>query len=79
MFANFGKIEIIRNDEIAKVSVVGIGMKSQAGVAARVFAALSESNINILMISTSEISISVIIDTKHSEDAVKLLHKEFIE
>tara|TARA_Y100001960_G_C14762101_1_gene874678 strand:+ start:1019 stop:2227 length:1209 start_codon:yes stop_codon:yes gene_type:complete len=77
--SDFGKIEIIRNDEIAKVSVVGIGMKSQAGVAARVFAALSESNINILMISTSEISISVIIDTKHSEDAVKLLHKEFIE
>jgi aspartate kinase len=61
------------------VSVVGIGMKSQAGVAARVFSALSESKINILMISTSEISISVIIDTNHSENAVKLLHKEFIE
>ena len=74
-----GDIEIVRNDEIAKVSVVGIGMKSQTGVAARVFSALSESNINILMISTSEISISVIIDTKHSENAVKLLHKEFIE
>jgi aspartate kinase len=77
--SDFGDIEIIRNDEIAKVSVVGIGMKSQAGVAARVFSALSESKINILMISTSEISISVIIDTNHSENAVKLLHKEFIE
>ena len=76
---DLGDIEIVRNDEIAKVSVVGIGMKSQTGVAARVFSALSESNINILMISTSEISISVIIDAKHSENAVKLLHKEFIE
>ena len=74
-----GDIEIIRNDEIAKVSVVGIGMKSQTGVAARVFSVLSESTINILMISTSEISISVIIDSKHSDAAVKLLHQEFIE
>ncbi len=69
---------ITRDDEVAKVSVVGIGMKSQAGVAARTFAALARDRINIMMISTSEISISVIVREAQAEDAVRALHREFI-
>ncbi|MEE9273747.1 MAG: aspartate kinase [bacterium] len=68
---------ITRDDDIAKVSVVGIGMKSQAGVASSVFAALARARINIMMISTSEISISVIVREKEAESAVRALHKEF--
>ena len=72
-----GKIK--RDDTIAKVSVVGIGMKSQAGVASRTFAALARERINIMMISTSEISISVIVREAQAEDAVRALHREFIK
>ena len=53
-------------------------MKSQAGVAARVFSALARSRINIMMISTSEISISVVVRQTDSENSVRVLHKEFI-
>ena len=75
---SFGGASISRDDGIAKVSVVGVGMKSQAGVAARVFSALARSRINIMMISTSEISISVVVSQADSENSVRVLHKEFI-
>jgi len=65
--------------DIAKVSIVGVGMRTHAGVAARMFQVLSREGVNIEMISTSEIKISVVIDEKNTERAVKALHKEFIE
>ena len=64
-------------DNIAKVSIVGVGMRSHFGVAAKMFEALAKRGINIIMISTSEIKISCIIDIKHTETAVKILHKAF--
>ncbi|MBI2986066.1 MAG: aspartate kinase [Deltaproteobacteria bacterium] len=64
---------------IAKVSIVGVGMRTHAGVAARMFQILSREGINIEMISTSEIKISVVINEKHTEQAVRALHKAFIE
>lgn len=63
--------------EVAKVSVVGIGMRSHAGVAARMFKALADENINIKVIATSEIKISVLIDRKYMELAVQALHDAF--
>jgi len=63
--------------DIAKVSIVGIGMKSHSGVAANMFAALAEKGINIEMISTSEIKISVVVDKKRGEDAVRAIHAKF--
>jgi aspartate kinase len=63
--------------KICKVSIVGIGMKSHAGVAARMFRSLSEERINIQMISTSEIKTSVVIDEKYMELAVRTLHRAF--
>jgi len=68
---------VIRDDRIAKVSVVGLGMRSHAGVAGRVFETLAKYGINILMISTSEIKISCIIDEKFTELAVRVLHEAF--
>ena len=65
--------------DIAKVSVVGVGMRTQAGVAAKMFEVLAREGINIEMISTSEIKISVVIDAKYTELAVRVLHKAFIE
>src|SRR5712692_8128121 len=64
---------------IAKVSIIGVGMRTHAGVAARMFRVLSRAGVNIEMISTSEIKVSVVIDEKNTERAVKALHKEFIE
>jgi aspartate kinase len=64
--------------EIAKVSVVGVGMRTHAGVAAKMFEVLAAEGINIEMISTSEIKISVVIDAKYSELAVRVLHEAFI-
>ncbi|MFT4014038.1 MAG: aspartate kinase [Paracoccus sp. (in: a-proteobacteria)] len=69
--------ELIVDTEVAKVSVVGIGMRSHAGVAAHMFRALAEENINIKVISTSEIKISVLIDRKYMELAVQALHDAF--
>lgn len=63
--------------EIAKVSIVGVGMRSHAGVASRMFDCLASENINILMISTSEIKISVVVAEKYMELAVRALHSEF--
>jgi aspartate kinase len=64
--------------EIAKISVVGVGMRTHAGVAARMFEALAREGINIEMISTSEIKISVVVNEKYSELAVRVLHDAFI-
>ena len=69
--------EIIGDDKICKVSVVGIGMRSHVGLAARMFKALADVGINIQMISTSEIKIAVVIDEKYLELAVRELHKAF--
>ena len=70
-----GEIELVK--EISKVSVVGVGMKSHAGVAARMFKALADKKINIDMISTSEIKISVVVSKEKAEQAVIALHDEF--
>jgi aspartate kinase len=69
--------KIIHNDKVSKISVIGAGMITQPGVAQKFFKALAKEKINIMVISTSEIKISVIIDQKHINRAVKVLHKEF--
>ena len=69
--------EISGDDKIAKVSVVGIGMRSHVGIASQMFRTLAEEGINIQMISTSEIKIAVVIDEKYMELAVRILHKAF--
>ena len=69
--------DVIGDNKIAKVSVVGIGMRSHSGLASQMFRALAEEGINLLMISTSEIKISVVIDEKYLELAVRVLHKAF--
>jgi aspartate kinase len=68
---------VIGGDKIAKVSAVGVGMRSHAGIASTMFRSLAEEGINIEMISTSEIKISVLIDEKYLELAVRVLHKAF--
>lgn len=68
---------VIADDGIAKVAIVGVGMRSHAGVAARMFKALAQENINIQMISTSEIKITVVVDEKYLELAVRTLHSAF--
>jgi len=69
--------ELVSDDKIAKVSVVGVGMRSHAGVASTMFRSLAEESINIQMISTSEIKISVVIEEKYLELAVRALHTAF--
>jgi len=69
--------EIIKDDKIAKVSIVGVGMRSHAGVASKMFQALAADNINIQLITTSEIKISVVIEEKYMELAVRSLHDAF--
>ena len=71
----FGRLET--NSHIAKVSVVGAGMINHPGVAATLFEALYDANININMISTSEIKISVLVDEKDAEKAVQVIHDKF--
>jgi aspartate kinase len=73
----FNAREIGGDDAIAKVSIVGVGMRSHAGVATRMFDALAAENINIQMISTSEIKISVVVAERYMELAVRALHAEF--
>ena len=75
--AELGAEEATIQTNIAKVSIVGVGMQSHAGVAARMFEALAAENINILMISTSEIKISCVIEDKYTELAVRVLHEAF--
>jgi len=69
--------EVQGGDKIAKVSLVGVGMRSHAGIASTMFRTLAEEGINIQMISTSEIKVSVVIDEKYMELAVRVLHKAF--
>jgi aspartate kinase len=73
----FAFSELVTDSDVAKVSVVGIGMRSQVGVAAKMFAALAAENVNIKVITTSEIKISVLIDRKYMELAVQALHDTF--
>jgi aspartate kinase len=74
---SFAAREIIGDNRICKVSVVGIGMRSHVGIASIMFKTLADEGINIQMISTSEIKISVVIDEKYLELAVRVLHKAF--
>lgn len=69
--------ELIADSDVAKVSVVGIGMRSHTGVAAKMFQVLSNEGVNIKVITTSEIKISVLIDRKYMELAVQALHDAF--
>ncbi len=69
--------DVTGDEKIAKVSIVGMGMRSHAGIAAQMFRTLSEEGINIQMISTSEIKITVVIEEKYTELAVRVLHKAF--
>ncbi|HLX31041.1 MAG TPA: aspartate kinase [Casimicrobiaceae bacterium] len=73
----FAAREVIGDNRIAKVSVVGIGMRSHVGLASKMFKALADEGINIQMISTSEIKIAVVIDEKYLELSVRVLHKAF--
>ena len=74
---SLGAAEVNGDDTVCKVSIVGVGMRSHAGVAAQMFRALAEEGINIQMISTSEIKVSVLIDEKYMELATRVLHKTF--
>ncbi len=75
--AHFGAATVVGDTRICKVSVVGIGMRSHVGIASLMFRTLSEEGINIQMISTSEIKISVVVEDKYMELAVRALHKAF--
>ncbi|MDE0758786.1 MAG: aspartate kinase [Pseudomonadales bacterium] len=75
--ATMGAREVTGDSSIAKLSIVGVGMRSHAGVASKMFEVLAAESINIQMISTSEIAISVVIDEKYLELAVRALHSEF--
>ena len=74
---SLGAKKVTGNDRIAKLSLVGVGMRSHAGIASRMFRSLSESGINMRLITTSEIKISVVIDEKYLELGVRALHEEF--
>ncbi len=74
---HIGARRVIGDNKAAKVSVVGVGMRSHVGIASKMFRTLAEEGINIQMISTSEIKISVVIDEKYLELAVRVLHKAF--
>ena len=74
---SLGAAEVVGNPNIAKVSIVGIGMRSHVGVASTMFRALAQEGVNIQMISTSEIKTSVVIDEKYLELAVRALHTAF--
>ncbi len=74
---DFGAKEILYDDNVAKISIVGAGMESHAGVATKMFEALYDAQINIQMISTSEIKTSVLIDAKYADKAVAAIHEKF--
>jgi aspartate kinase len=75
--AHIGAKAIVGDNKVCKVSMVGVGMRSHVGIASQMFRTLSEEGINIQMISTSEIKISVVVDEKYMELAVRVLHKAF--
>ena len=72
-----GAEKVISNENIAKVSIIGVGMRSHSGIASKMFSTLAEEGVNIQMISTSEIKVSCIIDDKYTELAVRVLHDAF--
>ena len=74
---DIGAKDIITDDGVAKVSIVGTGMRSHSGIASKMFKALAEEGINIMMISTSEIKVSCVIESKYTELAVRVLHEAF--
>jgi aspartate kinase len=69
--------EVLGDDRVAKISVVGVGMRSHAGIATRLFETLAREGINVRMVSTSEIKISVMVDEKYLELGVRVLHEAF--
>ena len=75
--SKLGAADVSGDERIAKLSLVGVGMRSHAGIASKMFGALAEEGINIQMISTSEIKISVVIDEKYLELGVRTLHSAF--
>jgi aspartate kinase len=75
--SSIGASEVTGDDKIAKVSIVGVGMRSHVGIARKMFETLSQENINLQMISTSEIKISVVVEDKYMELAVRALHQAF--
>jgi aspartate kinase len=76
--SDIGYREVIADENIGKLSIVGVGMRSHSGVAAKMFDALAQANVNIQMISTSEIKISVVIDLAKGEQAMKSVHAAFL-
>ena len=75
--AKIGAVGVESNQSIAKVSIVGVGMRSHSGIASKMFNTLAAEGINIQMISTSEIKVSCVIDDKYTELAVRVLHNAF--
>ena len=75
--SEIGAEKVMGDENISKVSVIGVGMKNHSGVATKMFKALADENINILLISTSEIRISCVIEEKYAELAVRVLHSAF--
>jgi aspartate kinase len=75
--ADFGYTEIVPDTHVVKVSVIGVGMRSHAGVANTMFKALSDKGINIQVISTSEIKVSVLIAEEYTELALRALHSAY--
>lgn len=76
---NLGAEEILYDDKVAKISIVGAGMESHAGVATKMFEALYDAHVNIQMISTSEIKVSVLIDSADADKAVSAIHSKFFD
>ena len=77
--SEIGALEVEGDENIAKVSVVGLGMRDHAGVASKMFEVLAADGINIQMISTSEIKISVVIEERYTELAVRALHDALVD
>jgi len=77
MAGELGAERVDRRDDICKVSIIGVGMRTHSGVASKMFQTLANHNINIMMISTSEIKVSCVIDLKFTELAVRALHESF--
>jgi aspartate kinase len=78
VIAEIGARGVTVKEDIAKISIVGVGMRSHSGVAATMFSSMAKEGINIMMISTSEIKISIVIDAKYTELAVRALHETFV-
>jgi aspartate kinase len=72
-----GAEDVVHDTRVSKVSVIGVGMRNHSGVAAKMFSALKNENVNIMMISTSEIKITCLIEEKYTELAVRVLHDAF--